>query len=630
MARKAKTQTLGVLDSETDPFKRGRIPEPFCFGLYVTYNNDERIEYDLYWEKELGNFDSEFDRLINDLANIHGYIYAHNGGKFDFHFVLERLLIIGIEVLECKMIKSRIAKIRFGNVTLLDSFLLIPVSLNATGQKLEFEYWKTERSIEDLTIDEKKAYYKDRSDAYDKGIIFVKETLGLFKDVNKFEVDYLKGVSPREFYRKECEIYLKQDCKGLLDVLKEFIRLYGFGLTLASRAFAAIKESGYEMPRALLHSHVSTFGDFDALDSYFRKWFFGGRVQCFEVGKIEGNIKYYDINSAYPFAMTKNHWAGHLSAYYTTTDWKTLTKAELASSLISLECTSFGAFPLRNEQGGISFPEHTGTFNVTGHEFAMALKLGLVTGVNVTLVNVPLSTANFGKFVRLIHKRKNEADKAGNKLQRLIHKLIMNSGYGRLAIDPRDWMDHRIVSIGEYDGEMAKEGWDICERFEELGFDFLERQTSTKKMVFHNVATAASITGYVRSMLMHAISSVETPLYCDTDSVICKGDASLDFGHELGQWELEAEGKKGIFIAGKKLYALEEKSGEWKTASKGVRLEPYQICKVAMGEEQTWQNFAPSFNIKTFGKIKAMVSEAESLEFRKVFIERRVNLREAK
>jgi len=611
MPSKPKLSTLGVLDFETDPFKRGRLPEPFCCGLYISHDNDSKITYEQYWEKELGNFESEFDRLLNDLANVKGYVYAHNGGKFDFHFIIERLLIIGIGVNDIKLIKSRIARVSFGNVTLLDSFLLIPVPLKATGEKLEFEYWKTERSVEDLTEEEKVKFW---GDMWAKG----------HKPKDK------KFPSPRNFYRKECEIYLKQDCEGLLNVIKEFIALYGWGLTLASRSFAAIKESGYKMPRQRLTNYSAMFGDYDALDRHFRKWFFGGRVQCFKVGHIKGKIKYYDINSAYPFAMTKNHWAGDLASYYETNQIQHLTKAETACSLISLNCVSHGAFPVRAKDNSITFHEHKGKFHVTGHEFVMAKKLNLISEVEIENVHVPNSTANFGKFVRMVHKRKNEASKAGNKIQRLIHKLVMNSGYGRLAIDPRDWMDHKIIPVGEYDRKMAKEGWSICERFEEMGFDFLERPTSIKKMVFHNVATAASITGYVRAMLMQAISSVDVPLYCDTDSVICKGNADLNFGDALGQWELEASNTKGIHIAGKKLYAMELKKGEWKTASKGVRLKPEQICKVANGEEQVWSNYAPSYNLQTFGKLKEMIKEPESKEFRKVFIERRVNLREAK
>lgn len=626
MPSKAKLNTLGVLDFETDPFLRGRLPEPFCCGLYVSHDNDSKITYEQYWEEGIGNFDSEFDRLLNDLACIRGYVYAHNGGKFDFHFIIERLLILGIGVTDIKLIKSRIARVSFGNVTLLDSFLLIPVPLKATGEKLDFEYWKTERSPNDLTDKERDTFDTETYLKAQKQWVRGTEPFNSFLD--KFRKEFHN--SPRLFYRKECEIYLKQDCEGLLNVIKEFIKLYGWGLTLASRSFAAIKESGYKMPRQRLTNYSAMFGDYDALDRHFRKWFFGGRVQCFKVGHIKGNIKYYDINSAYPFAMTKNHWAGDLASYYTTTSLEGLTGPQIASSLITVDCVSHGAFPVRHDDNSITFHKEKKVFNVTGHEFAMAKKLNLISECRLIECNVPESTANFGKFVRLVHKRKNDASKEGNKIQRLIHKLVMNSGYGRLAIDPRDWMDHKIIPVGEYNRKMAKEGWTVCERFEEMGFDFLERPTSVKKMVFHNVATAASITGYVRAMLMHAIASVGTPLYCDTDSVICKGSADLNFGDKLGEWELEASNKKGIHIAGKKLYAMELAKGEWKTASKGVRLKPEQICKVANGEEQVWSNYAPSFNLNTFGKIKDMIKEPESKEFRKIFIERRVNLREAK
>jgi len=609
MSKKPKSRTIGVVDFETDPFQRGRLPKPFCCGLYVVREKSdttEETEYKLYWEKELGNFDSEMIRLINVLANIKGYIYAHNGGKFDFHYILKELLRNGVEVLEIKFVNGRIAKLRFGLVTLLDSWLLLPLSLKATGEKLDFEYWKTEACSSDLTKEELKQFKKD-----------------CFKNDKK---KYGQR-SPREFYRKDCEVYLKQDCKGLCDIIKEFIALYGFGLTLASRSFAAIKQSGYDVPRRLIESNVSMFGDFERLDNYFRQWFFGGRVQCFKTGHIKGKVNYYDINSAYPFAMTKNHWYGDLVSFTDTEDIRHLTKAELAVSMLTIECVSCGAFPIRDKHNGINFHEKEGTFNVTGHEFIMAKKLGLISKVAVLKCHTPINTGNFGKFVRTVHKRKNEASEKGDTRQRLIHKLVMNSGYGRLAIDPRDWMDHKIIDYGTFSKEIAKEGWRVCESYEELGIQLLERQTSPSKMVFHNVAIAASITGYVRSMLMEAILAVEEPIYCDTDSIICKGNADLNFGPNLGEWELEASGGKGIHIAGKKLYAMNTGGkNEWKTASKGVKLDARAICKVAQGEEQIWRNYAPTFNMATFEKAEKMIEEKESLDFRKIFIERKVNL----
>jgi hypothetical protein len=115
-----------------------------------------------------------------------------------------------------------------------------------------------------------------------------------------------------------------------------------------------------------------------------------------------------------------------------------------------------------------------------------------------------------------------------------------------------------------------------------------------------NVATAASITGCVRARLMEAKHQCPGALYCDTDSLIAPAEeAEKLVGEGLGQWELKAVtgGKKRVYIAGKKLYAFEHGENKWLTASKGVRLTPEEIRKVALGGEVTWKNPVPTYSI---------------------------------
>ena len=117
---------------------------------------------------------------------------------------------------------------------------------------------------------------------------------------------------------------------------------------------------------------------------------------------------------------------------------------------------------------------------------------------------------------------------------------------------------------------------------------------------FFNVATAASITGCVRAHLFRSLRAVREPVYCDTDSIICRDPGTLKIGRELGEWKEEAESKAGgLWIAGRKLYALEKKGGGWKLASKGVRLSPREIQTVANGEAVKSTLHAPTFSLYT-------------------------------
>jgi hypothetical protein len=89
-------------------------------------------------------------------------------------------------------------------------------------------------------------------------------------------------------------------------------------------------------------------------------------------------------------------------------------------------------------------------------------------------------------------------------------------------------------------------------------------------------------------------------LYCDTDSIAFISDNPekiFNVGKELGQWSKDGHFNYGA-IAGKKLYAFKDFNGEYKTASKGVKLTPKQIINVAKGGTETWNSIAPTFSLK--------------------------------
>ena len=123
---------------------------------------------------------------------------------------------------------------------------------------------------------------------------------------------------------------------------------------------------------------------------------------------------------------------------------------------------------------------------------------------------------------------------------------------------------------------------------------------------FYNVACAASITGYTRAYLWRALCASEGVLYCDTDSIAAV-TPRVDLGAALGAWEIEGRFSGGA-IAGKKLYAFryvkntgpkrEGKRVVWKTASKGVKLTPSQIVKVANGGTVNYTPIVPTYSVK--------------------------------
>lgn len=119
---------------------------------------------------------------------------------------------------------------------------------------------------------------------------------------------------------------------------------------------------------------------------------------------------------------------------------------------------------------------------------------------------------------------------------------------------------------------------------------------------YYNVATAASITGFVRAYLWRAICAIRgnggCAFYCDTDSIAFAGDipASMRFDKDLGGWSSEGRFLRGG-VGGKKLYAFQRDDGEWKIGCKGVRFTPQEIMRVCAGETVNYKKEAPSYGM---------------------------------
>jgi len=513
------TDNFAVIDCETDPFQVGTIDiKPFVWGFY---------------NGEIYHHFTRTSELVKFLRGYTGKVFAHNGGKFDFHFLLD-YADRGQQIV---VINGRLSRFKIGKATLEDSYNLLPVGL-ARFSKMEFDYSKLHKSV-------------------------------------------------RQDHFPEILEYLQSDCVNLYDVLARFFTDYGYNLTLAGAAMRQWMEiSGQKKPKSSIE-----------FDEKFRPYYFGGRCECFAEGVLCGDFKMYDIKSAYPFAMMHQH-------PITMRHQCTINPAphEIERSFVHLKCFSGGAFPLRNEKTGeITYPINYGEFKVSGWEYKAALELGLIEDVELINCLVFLDTTDFSEYVNYFFALKDGCENAGDKAGREIAKLFLNSLYGRMALDPRKYNEYLI-----HDGIIETATMDdlINDDYapgEMIGDTRIWQRPSVKPQNFLNVACAASITGFVRAYLLRSLKAVENPYYCDTDSIICDSPGDLQIGLKLGDWGLDATGTK-LTLAGKKMYCLsggqvKGKSGH-KLASKGARLKPAEIDKLAKGGKVDYTNPAPCFSIK--------------------------------
>jgi hypothetical protein len=521
-----KSHDFAVIDCETDPFRPGRVHiEPFVWG---------------YYDKEgFRTFAKSID-LVRFISDKPITVYAHNGGKFDFHFLLDW---VNSED-EVTKIHGRIARARIGVCEIRDSFCLFPDKLSA-WKKDEIDYDKFERDVRDVH----------------------------FREIVK---------------------YLEGDCRYLYELIEGFREAYGTSLTLASAAltFWAEHFNNKQKPKMAKSSE----GQAD----YYERWsryYFGGRVQVREPGIHVAKIDSWDINSAYPYAMTHDHPAGP-NAFASKIEGPGLER-----KLITLTGPSRGFFPVRKKTGGIWFPEdgEIRRFNVTGWEYIAACELGFVAN-SIEEVWEFAATRNFTPYVDHFWKIKNKAEKGSS--ERLWAKLFLNGLYGKFAANPQNYDRTFLVDFSN--------AWDFSEK---IGGQIsgtcgaraiVSAPLLPQQIRYYDVVTGLSITGFVRAVLMKAAFNHRT-LYMDTDNIKQIGPCHLPAIKGLGGWEHEGTYTKAIF-AGPKLYGMENENEtdpdkRYKFASKGIALPPNPkiamaiLERLAKGGEYTSNRIAPSYSL---------------------------------
>lgn len=549
MARSSRAKPFYTLDCETDPFKAGRVPRPFVWGLY-----DGATEtYD--------RFDT-VDEVIDRLEHQEVVVYAHNGGKFDYHyFPKER---INTDEL-ISVINGRMARFRIGECEFRDSVNLLPIAL---------------------------------------------------KQFEKEKIDYKlmePGVRDEPNNRALIERYLRSDCVNLWNLLHEYFKTYGRGLTTAGTAMKVwTKMTGIKKPNMS-----------PARDMMYREFYYGGRVECFKTGHERHPFKLADINGAYPRAMREQH---PISIHADLSD-RLPPEAELHRCFIKLNAISKGAFPWRdeNDNNALHFPcdeRKVREYKITGWELIEAFKHDAVKIIDIKEVHYFSQTINFTEYVEYFAEIRRVAKLKEDKANDIFGKLMGNSLYGKFGSDPERYKEYMIATEDSLQ-QWEADGWN---RDMEYGKNFLiarDLSEENQRRGFINVATAASITGFVRATMFKSLQQCSNVMYCDTDSIAAYELGHLDIGDGPGQWKLEMIGDE-YAIAGKKLYAFHKEnqdrqyliedcpfdkdgteiadiekfnSNRWKLAHKGVRMCPQDIIDVCYGIKKIYNPKVPTYSI---------------------------------
>lgn len=219
-----------TFDIETDPFQHGLEPKAFCCDLY-----DGRVHKTFWGNRCIDAFLEYVYRLPPSV------IYAHNGGHFDFFYLMQEIKNHPVFVINNRIVKCFV-KSKYGTHELRDSFAAVPESLSK--------------------------YKKD-------------------------EIDYTKlKRENRQANKAEIIRYLRGDTEYLRELMVGFRKEFGDKITIGSAAIQQLKKrhkvatvsgSGY----ARIHS----------------RYYYGGRTETLGKGIYRGRFYSYDVNSMYPYVM---------------------------------------------------------------------------------------------------------------------------------------------------------------------------------------------------------------------------------------------------------------------------------------------------------------------------------------
>ena len=520
-----ETREIWAADCETDPFLAGRVPRPFIWGARLVGGSEYR---QFLTVREFLAFFTERECLV----------YAHNGGKFDWHFLLDAL-----EPWQpLTVINGRLAKFKIGAAEFRDSYNIMPMPLSA--------------------------YKKDEVD------------YSIFEESERHKPENWRRI----------EDYLRSDCQYLSEMLAAFIDEFGLHLTQAGASMKAWERiTGEKAPRTskAFYQEIAPF-------------YYGGRVQCFHTGEIKTPFRIVDINSAYPFAMMHKHPYGDtiatsqtLPVHRGSVERSFITLAAKSTGAFPMRGDDGSlVFP---DDGQLR------AFCITGWEYLAALETGHLHDAQILEVKqLPLSI-EFSAYLNHFYKMKTDAKAAGDKARYEFSKRFLNSLYGKTGANPENYEEFTIIQPEFIEAAEQEDDYAFAAmlgKWALVARPLLEEQQRYYNVAIAASVTGF-VRAYDWRAICAVRANGASVYYMDTDCLWTSDATGLELHPDkLGAWDIEADCDYGA-IAGKKLYAARTvPDGKWKTASKGVRLSAADIVRVATGETVKYVPDAPTFSLR--------------------------------
>lgn len=287
------------------------------------------------------------------------------------------------------------------------------------------------------------------------------------------------------------------------------------------------------------------------------KSYYGGRCEAFSRGLIK-NYNYFDVNSLYPFCMTKEFPDPNTLRITYKNDISYIKDYDGISDVdIEAPYLKYPLLPVRTETK-LYFPVGTWRASYTHIELRKALELGYKIKKIHKMYYFTKNISPFKEFVTDLYYLRLKYQEENNPMEYVL-KILLNSFYGKLGQrfwDRDNWQPFNLTLE-----ELNK-----LDSFERFGNYIRTVKKLTRPANFCFPIWASYVTSYARLHLYDFIVR-SNPIYCDTDSLITR----KDFGDskKLGELKLEFPIKYG-FIVKPKFYAILNKNNDEIVKIKGM------------------------------------------------------------
>lgn len=337
---------------------------------------------------------------------------------------------------------------------------------------------------------------------------------------------------------------VEKDVEITWSIIRDLIdwwREGGYGrwaLTAASLAWNAFR---HKFMKHKILSHKKT-----ELEDFERQCYYGGRVEVFRWGRVDGPIYHLDINSMYPTVMKYMKTPIRPRGKEKDPPIKALRRLchDYACFGFCYLDTNIEIYPKRLQGVGLAFPVGRFATYLPPSELEEAVLRGHVLKCDV--VYYYEVDYIFTDYVDHFWELRKKYKEAGDRVKEQFAKLMLNSLYGKFAQHEKP-----MVTLG-YDLYPRYEAMPLVDlRYNKIGTIYFAgnvvfAQYKDEK-AWRNAAIyiSAAITSHSRKILWSLIETagLENVVYVDTDSLFVnkEGYDRLQpfIGNDLGQLKLE-------------------------------------------------------------------------------------------